>query len=93
MPSLTPEQIARLYALKQPKPASKQSVRMKTKRLLRQGKLEYKDRCERCGLHEDFSLYPLEVHHRNYDDPTDIEFLCIWCHRKDSAKNRQQNRV
>lgn len=41
----------------------------------RRGKLTVRS-CERCGSNEN-----IEMHHRDYDKPLDVEWLCRKCHK------------
>ena len=59
----------------------KAGVRAETDRLLQEGKLQRKYKCELCGD----ATAPLQKHHRSYDKPDspyDIIWLCKPCHLK-----------
>lgn len=62
------------YALKNKhQEARKETRKAVTKGLIR----KCPDYCERCGIKQ-----APQCHHRNYDDPLDIEWLCFCCHLK-----------
>lgn len=45
---------------------------------LRSGVLTKPNRCESCGKEG----CAIQAHHKSYDDPLDISWLCISCHRQ-----------
>ena len=51
---------------------------------LRDGELERPDICESCNV-EGF----VEAHHKNYNKPLEVIWMCVKCHRKQHAKNRK----
>lgn len=57
----------------------KKLLRAKTKRLVKRGEIPLSQKCERCGAPNP------HVHHRRYDVPDDIIWLCATCH---SAEHR-----
>ncbi len=50
---------------------------------VRDGRLQRKTECERCGV----SGIRLEKHHADYSKPLEVEFLCRLCHKKETWKN------
>jgi len=49
---------------------------------LRDGRLERKTSCERCGI----SGIRLEKHHADYSKPLEVEWLCRKCHNAETWK-------
>lgn len=47
---------------------------------LRDGKLEAKEACERCG-----STFGVHKHHHDYGRPLDVLWLCAMCHHRGHA--------
>lgn len=45
------------------------------RRALKRGDLTRPNKCSRCG-----NVGDIEGHHRDYDKPLDVEWLCIPCH-------------
>ena len=51
---------------------------------LKVGMLKKSENCERCGRTD----CTIQAHHRSYDDPLDVTWLCISCH-KTADRERQ----
>lgn len=69
------------YTRKNRNDKDKQKTRNRTRTLIVNGKIEKKKYCERCG-----TSHRLEIHHRDYNNPYDIETLCTSCHRKEHGR-------
>jgi len=55
----------------------REQSRYQTSKLIKQGLLIRPNKCDQC----DKSL-KIEAHHKNYNNPFDIAWLCRTCHRK-----------
>lgn len=53
---------------------------------VRDGYLEKPEHCEVCG--QPGSGHGLQGHHRDYDKPLEVEWLCIGCHSEAHRKER-----
>lgn len=71
--------------------SSKNKTRQITKSVICHEIIKNKNECEWCN-----SKLNIQVHHNNYDDPTDILFLCTSCHAKlhsiDEMKPKQPSK-
>ncbi len=55
----------------------KDILRYETRREISKGNIKVPDACEDCG-----AVTKLDCHHREYNDPFDVVFLCTNCHEK-----------
>lgn len=69
-----------------PRDPRKHKCRVATKAMIKRGEIVAKTSCEWCG-----SVRLVQVHHRDYDDPTDIEFLCSLCHARHHGEEKVNN--
>lgn len=60
------------------------AARKATQRAVRAGKLTRPDVCSRCGNTDD-----IQAHHKDYDAPLDVVWLCGTCHRATHAGERR----
>lgn len=54
---------------------------------LKSGVLTKPDHCEDCGRGD----CTIQAHHPSYDNPLDVMWLCIPCHRKADRKRQREN--
>ncbi len=64
----------------------KESIRRSTRHMIRKGRM-LKGPCALCG-----STDSVQAHHRDYDDPEHIWWLCPSCHRREHAALRKTGR-
>lgn len=79
------------------KPRKPCSLHDRTRRdtllLEKQGKIQRRGACERCGKRsERLGFGDIEIHHIDYSDPYAVQFLCRPCHRIANAELREQHR-
>jgi len=60
----------------------KKICRKRTQILISKDVIKRKEVCEVCGNTSGGTWNPIYCHHRNYQDPTDIQWLCRECHSK-----------
>lgn len=64
----------------------KEAARRATKKAIREGRLrDEPEACEDCGTTEE----NLMIHHVDYSNPLDIEWLCTTCHGRRHRGNRR----
>ena len=62
---------------------SKDVIRQQTKDAVSRGIIKVPNTCEDCG-----AVAVLECHHKDYENPLDVAFLCPTCHTKRHLKGK-----
>jgi|SRR5579863_7671037 len=60
---------------------NKINARFRITNAIRRGKIKRGNKCQRCGIEG-----KMEAHHKDYDKPFDVQWLCFKCHKQMHGK-------